>query len=224
MTSIMTALAPYKWAHKCTWYVYCLISQSNLFCVHDTVWLTVLFYKNNIIMISRDSSVGEQTHLTVFPLCGLGHDSSVGEWMHLTVCPSCGPSSIPRNGGVFQGSFPWLITLCQPIPARASMAENGSISPQRDHTICEIEEKGQRPTTNRWWLRQKKIKKHNYGEILVFSVAFLTRISEMMRALLDRASCSCWHIELFSASSSPNTVMSWHSETPPVKSTRASTE
>ena len=34
--------------------------------------------------------------------------------MNLTVCPPRGPGSIPSHAGVFQGIFPWLITLCQP--------------------------------------------------------------------------------------------------------------
>ena len=33
----------------------------------------------------------------------------------LTVCPSCGPGSIPNHGGAFEGTFPWLIALCQPV-------------------------------------------------------------------------------------------------------------
>jgi len=37
------------------------------------------------------------------------------KWMNLTVCLPHGPVSIPSHGGVFQGIFPWLITLCQPI-------------------------------------------------------------------------------------------------------------
>jgi len=35
--------------------------------------------------------------------------------MYLTVCPPCGPGSILSRGGVFQGIFSWLITLCQPV-------------------------------------------------------------------------------------------------------------
>jgi len=36
--------------------------------------------------------------------------------MNLTVCPSCGPGGgIFSHGGIFQGIFPWLITLCQPV-------------------------------------------------------------------------------------------------------------
>ena len=34
--------------------------------------------------------------------------------MYLTVCPPRGPGSIPSHG-VFQGIFPWLITLYQPV-------------------------------------------------------------------------------------------------------------
>jgi len=38
----------------------------------------------------------------------------VKEEMYLAVCPPCpGPGSIPSHGGVFQGIFLWLITLCQ---------------------------------------------------------------------------------------------------------------
>ena len=43
---------------------------------------------------------------------GVSHDSSVGK---LTVCPPFGPGSISSQGRVFQGIFPWLITLCQPV-------------------------------------------------------------------------------------------------------------
>jgi len=35
--------------------------------------------------------------------------------MYLTVCPPRAPGSIPSHGGGFQGIFPWLITLCQPV-------------------------------------------------------------------------------------------------------------
>jgi len=35
--------------------------------------------------------------------------------MNLTVCPLCWPGLIPGHGGVFQGIFPWLIMLCQPV-------------------------------------------------------------------------------------------------------------
>jgi len=34
--------------------------------------------------------------------------------MNFTVCPPCDPGSTSSHGGVFQGVFPWLITLCQP--------------------------------------------------------------------------------------------------------------
>jgi len=34
--------------------------------------------------------------------------------MDLTVRLPLGPGSVPGHGGVFQGIFPWLITLCQP--------------------------------------------------------------------------------------------------------------
>jgi len=37
------------------------------------------------------------------------------ECIYLTVCPPRGPGSIPGHDGVFQGIFPWLITLCQPV-------------------------------------------------------------------------------------------------------------
>ena len=62
-----------------------------------------------------DSSVGEWMNLTVCPPGGPGLGRSVGEWMYLAVCPPCGPGSIPGHDGVFQGIFPWLITLCQPV-------------------------------------------------------------------------------------------------------------
>jgi len=35
--------------------------------------------------------------------------------MYVTVYPLFGPGSIPSHGRVFQGIFPWLITLCQPV-------------------------------------------------------------------------------------------------------------
>jgi len=53
--------------------------------------------------------------------------------MNLTVCPSRGPGSIPS--GVFQGIFPWLITLCQPVLSQCAwqkMAQsplNGTTEP-----------------------------------------------------------------------------------------------
>jgi len=62
----------------------------------------------------RNSSVGEWMYLTVCPSRGPDHDSSVGESMYLTVCPPCGPGTMPIRGGVFQGIYSWLITLCQP--------------------------------------------------------------------------------------------------------------
>jgi len=35
--------------------------------------------------------------------------------MYLTACPPYAPGSIPGHSRVFQGIFPWLITLCQPV-------------------------------------------------------------------------------------------------------------
>ena len=101
----------------------------------------------------HDSSVGEWMNLTVCPPCGPGHDSSVGEWMYLTVYPPCGPghdSSVrewmyltvlpmarvqfPAMVEYFNGLFPsWSHSA---NPSWASVAENGSISPQRYHTTC----------------------------------------------------------------------------------------
>jgi len=60
------------------------------------------------------------------------HDSSGGEWMHLTICPLCGQGLIPGHGGVFQGIFFRLITLCQ--PTLSQHGRNGSRSPQWHHT------------------------------------------------------------------------------------------
>jgi len=37
------------------------------------------------------------------------------ECISLHVCLLRGPGSIPGHGRVFQGIFPWLITLCQPV-------------------------------------------------------------------------------------------------------------
>jgi len=40
----------------------------------------------------------------------------IAQWnSSLAVCPPCGPGSVPSHGGVFQGVFLWLITLCQPV-------------------------------------------------------------------------------------------------------------
>jgi len=64
--------------------------------------------------------------------------------MYFTVCPLRGLGLIPSHSGVFQGIFPWLITLCQPV--RASVAEKGSISPQWHHTTCG--NRGGRPKSN----------------------------------------------------------------------------
>jgi len=36
--------------------------------------------------------------------------------MYLSVCFLCDPGLIPGRDGVFQGIFPWLITLCQTPP------------------------------------------------------------------------------------------------------------
>jgi len=55
----------------------------------------------------------------------VNHDSLVRGWMYRTVCPLHGPGSIPGNGRVFQGIFPWLITLCQPVLNQRG--KNGSI-------------------------------------------------------------------------------------------------
>jgi len=35
--------------------------------------------------------------------------------INVSHCPLCGPGLIPGCGGVFQGIFSWLITLCQPV-------------------------------------------------------------------------------------------------------------
>jgi len=46
--------------------------------------------------------------LSVLPVAMIGQwDSSLSVLL--------GPGSIPNHSGVFQGIFPWLITLCQPI-------------------------------------------------------------------------------------------------------------
>ena len=54
--------------------------------------------------------------------------------MNLIVCPPRGPGSIPSYGGVFQGTFPWLITLSQPVLSQCG--RYGSISPEWHHTTC----------------------------------------------------------------------------------------
>jgi len=81
-------------------------------------------------------------------------DSSEGEWMYLTVCPLDGPGPIPDCGGVFQGTSPWLITLCQPIlhePAWQKVA----LPPLNDTTQpVDIEKEGLCPTTLRQWLKR----------------------------------------------------------------------
>jgi len=64
--------------------------------------------------------------------------------MNLTVCPPSGPGLIPDHGGVFQGLFSWLITLCQ--AALSQRGRNGSITPQWHHTTCG--DRGGRPKSS----------------------------------------------------------------------------
>ena len=42
----------------------------------------------------------------------------IAQWENESHCPPRGLGSIPSHGGIFQGIFPWLITLCQPIMGR----------------------------------------------------------------------------------------------------------
>ena len=59
--------------------------------------------------------------------------------MNLAVYRPCGLGSIPRRGGEFQGIFPWLIILCQPILSQrdrkwlnfSSMAPHNLLSSRR---------------------------------------------------------------------------------------------
>jgi len=90
------------------------------------------------------------------PQCGVSHDSSMGDWMNPTVCPPCGPSSIPSRGWVFQGIFPWLLTLCQPILSQRP----GSISPQWHHATC-----GQRGGRPQFYYGQTMAEEKKSGNI-----------------------------------------------------------
>ena len=99
----------------------CLVRQD--FSLFDTVMMESAHTLSTLCQEEQLSSNGgwvcsivcPQSNDCNSPLRGPGHDSSVGKWMNLTVCPPCGPGSIPGHGGVFQGIFPWLITLCQPV-------------------------------------------------------------------------------------------------------------
>jgi len=57
----------------------------------------------------------------------------IAEWEKAWICPLSGRGSLPGYGTVFQGIFPWLITLCQPTLASVTkMAEsplNGTTQP-----------------------------------------------------------------------------------------------
>ena len=59
------------------------------------------------------------------------------------------PGSIPSQGGIFQGIFRWLITLCQPVlNQRGRKCLNGTTRP------VDMEEEGRSPTTDRRWLKK----------------------------------------------------------------------
>jgi len=72
--------------------------------------------------------------------------------MYFTVCALRGPGLIPDHGGVFQGIFPWLITLCQPVLSQRG--RKMTQSPLNGATqAMEIEEEGPSPTMDRQWLK-----------------------------------------------------------------------
>jgi len=89
--------------------------------VGEWMYLTVLSMTRVMIahcplsVPNHGSSVVKWMYFTVCPLSGQGHDSSVEKWINLTVCFPLWPGSIPGPGRLFQGIFPWLITLCQPV-------------------------------------------------------------------------------------------------------------
>ena len=105
--------------------------------------------------------------------------SSVREWMYLTVCPLCGLSSTPSpgSGGIFRRSFPWLITLCQPV-----------LSQQRKWPNLP-----QRPISNQWhkplchWSNhiQAMVEK-NIGGVISFYCHYVCGFGQSPRGLSSR--------------------------------------
>ena len=92
-------------------------------------------------------------YLTVCPLCGPGHDSSVGEQTNLTVCPPHGhaiPSEFPWRNISRDFSLADHTLATRPETAWQTMAQ----SPLNNTTQpVDIEEEGRSPTTDRLWRR-----------------------------------------------------------------------
>ena len=63
------------------------------------------------VSVGHDSAVLELENKGI----SLAHDSSLGELLYLTVRLLRGTGLTPSRVGTFQGIFPWLITLCQPV-------------------------------------------------------------------------------------------------------------
>jgi len=71
------------------------------------------------------------------------------------VCHLCGLGSIPSHSGEFQGSFPWLITLYQPVLSHAVWLKMVQSPLNGTTQLVDVEEEGQRPFTDRQWLAKK---------------------------------------------------------------------
>jgi len=100
----------------------------------------------------------------------VSHDSSVGL---LTVCPPRGPGSIPSHGGLFKGFFPdWSHSA---NPSWASVAENGSISPQWHQTTCG--QRGERPKFNFGQTMADRRKKKKKNKLKPYLSGLCTRPS-----------------------------------------------
>jgi len=92
----------------------------------------------------------------------VSYDSSVRRQMNFTVCPPRRPGSIPSHGGVFQGIFPWLITLCNPISPQwhhttpNPKPQTPTQSPLNGTTqLLDMEREGRSSTMDRRWLKRK---------------------------------------------------------------------
>ena len=106
---------------------------------------------------AHDSSVREWMYLTVCPPCGPSHDSSVGNWMYLTVCFFLWPGFNSQPWRSISRHFSLAGWSRSANLSRASVAENGSISPQCRRITCR--QRGGRPKfnhgeTDRRWLKK----------------------------------------------------------------------
>jgi len=112
------------------------------------------------------SSVGEWMNLTVCAPCGPGHNRSVGKWMYLTVCPPHSPGSIHSLCGVFQGIFPWLITLWQPV-----MSQRGkkwlNLPSMTPHNLWTVRRKAEvQPRTDNGWGGKENVPCNLYSQVV----------------------------------------------------------